>query len=213
MQKSESQYCKIWINMFRKVHPLYVVEQCPCPIPRSTTESDEAALQSSTLCSEHGGCGVADSLGMGSSGFEGATWALVSLSGMLLTVHLISNPKVTSHLEVETALRAGVALWVAEAFVCDANDLCAVERATEWSDLPYFQCKSIQEQQQSAQINTVWCDKDKQQQTHVMLIRTETLCFLINTDNIKTEVANVCRWGRFDKEKLTDLEKNKIAAH
>lgn len=40
---------------------------------------------------------------------------------MLLTVHHISNPKVTSHPEVKTAICASVALRVAEVVVRDAH--------------------------------------------------------------------------------------------
>lgn len=83
---------------------------------------------SSTLRPEWGRCGEADSLARGHGGLRGATWALVPLFGVLLTVHHIINAKVTSHPEVETAICASVALCVAEAVVCDTHGECAVER-------------------------------------------------------------------------------------
>lgn len=168
------------------------------------------------LCPERGRCTVADSLVRGCSGLGGATWALVPLFGMLLTVHHISNPKVTSHPEVETAIHAGVALWVAEAFICDANGLCAVERWIQQQSEVI--CLISHANQLKSSIKRDY--KDKQQHIHVILIRTETVCFLINllqfssnvvshawrvfsnTDNIKTEAANLCRWWCYDKEKL-----------
>lgn len=81
----------------------------------------------STLRPGWGGCVAADSLAMGDGGLRWTTWALVPLFGMLLTVHHISNPKVTSHSQVKAAICASVALWVAEVVVCDAHGLCTVE--------------------------------------------------------------------------------------
>lgn len=50
------------------------------------------------------------------------------LFGVLLTVHHVSDPKVTSHLEVKAAICAGVALRVAVVVVRDAHSHCAVGR-------------------------------------------------------------------------------------
>ncbi|TNN55605.1 hypothetical protein EYF80_034202 [Liparis tanakae] len=46
------------------------------------------------------------SLARGHGGSRGASLALVPLAGMLLTVHQVSDAKVASHLEVETAVCA-----------------------------------------------------------------------------------------------------------
>lgn len=50
------------------------------------------------------------------------------LFGVLLTVHRISEPKVTSHLEVKAAICARVALGVAVVVVRDAHSHRAVEK-------------------------------------------------------------------------------------
>lgn len=83
---------------------------------------------SSTLRPERGRCGAADSLAMGHGGLRGSCLALVPLFGMLLTVHHIPDPKVTSHHEVKTAICASVALRVAVLVIRDAHSHCAVER-------------------------------------------------------------------------------------
>lgn len=49
--------------------------------------------------------------------------ALVSFFGVFLAKHFVFHPKVTAHLEVEAALRTGVALWVTVATVCDPHGL------------------------------------------------------------------------------------------
>lgn len=108
-------------------------------------------------------CGAADSLARGHGGLEG-TWALVPLFGVLLTVHHISDPKVTSHPEVKATVCAGVALWVAEVVIRDAHGLCAVERWTQSRQVHesiWQQCKMISLISNANQLES-WRDKHTQ---------------------------------------------------
>ncbi len=111
----------------------HVIDQCPPPRPHPKVYNwvrwgGASGKMSSTLRPERGRCGAADSLARGHGGSRGTTYALVPLFGVLLTVQHISDPKVTSHPEVKTAICAGVALWVAVVAVRDAHGQCAVER-------------------------------------------------------------------------------------
>lgn len=111
----------------------HIVDMCPPPLPipkvcNGVPMRWSFRQTSSTLRPEQGSCVAADSLARGDGGLRWTTWALVPLFGVLLTVHHVSNPKVTSHSEVEATICASVALWVAETVVCDAHDLCSVER-------------------------------------------------------------------------------------
>lgn len=67
----------------------------PRPFPKSISESDEVQLQVDVQPASSGAdrCGAACSLARG-----GRLALLVPLTGVLLTVHVIPEPKVTSHL-------------------------------------------------------------------------------------------------------------------
>lgn len=95
-----------------------VVEQRAVP----TAESDETRVR---VEAERG---ASRSLARGHGDLGRTAGTLVPLFGVFLTVHHVSNPKVTPHPEVEAAVCAGVALGVAKALVCDAHGLCAVEK-------------------------------------------------------------------------------------
>lgn len=47
----------------------------------------------------------------------------VALTGMLLAVQLVSDPKVPTHLQVQPTVRTGVAAWVAVPPLLDAHSL------------------------------------------------------------------------------------------
>lgn len=69
----------------------------PHPIPKSVCDSGEAELQAEQQPSMPGGCRAIISVVRDYHGLSGCQ-TLVSLFGVLLTVHHILYPEVTSHL-------------------------------------------------------------------------------------------------------------------
>lgn len=106
----------------------------PQNIPKSTNESDEVVFPAAPFVQNDDRSRVANSVAGGHGHWNGPFCALVPLFGVLLTIHYILNPKVTSHLEVEPTVGAGVALWVAVVVVSDAHCLCAVDSRQTQSD-------------------------------------------------------------------------------
>lgn len=118
-----------------------------------------------------GRCGAADSLAVGYSGSRGSCLALVPLFGVLLTVHHIPDPKVTSHHEVKTTICACVALRVAEVVVCDAHSHRAVER---WIQSGTRKMIST--------ANQLWSSNRFKQRDVICILTTISACSVFFTD-------------------------------
>lgn len=130
------KHSRVWINALETEDPLmcgWSPGPPPRPSPRSIADSQMGwGTRRAALHIQGGAAGWRGTLVVrGDGGVGGSGRALVPLAGVFLTEHLLPDPKVTSHLQVEAAVCARVALRVAEAIVHDAHGLRAERRRTQ----------------------------------------------------------------------------------